>query len=116
MATAGSLSALKEISAQNRRQYGKSERTQKSYMTYVQKGKAWLTENTERLRKGLKDGEDSVDGVNVSLWESAFDYPPNKYSASALELFLTKRCFEDNLGQSTAELIQAAFADYWDNM
>jgi hypothetical protein len=78
-------------------------------MTYVQKGKAWLTENTERLRKGLKDGEDSVDGVNVSLWESAFDYPPNKYSASALELFLTKRCFEDNLGQSTAELIQAAF-------
>jgi len=42
----------------------------------------------------------------VGLWENAFDRPPNKYSATALELFLTKRCFKDHLSQSTGELIQ----------
>lgn len=116
MAAAESLSALRQISAQNRREYGKAQRTQKSYTAYVQKGKAWLAGTVNKLRERVEKGEHMPDGTDVDLWASAFDPTPNKYSAHALELFLTKRCFDDKLGQSTGELIHAAFADYWDNM
>ena len=62
-------------------------------------------------------GEDGTDRIDVSLWEKVFDKPaPNKYSAQALELFLMKRCLQEDHSQSLADSIHAAFADYWDNM
>ena len=108
-----SLSALKDISAANRTQYGKSQRTQKAYTYQVEKGRAFLAESTKQRREGLVEAND---GIDTDLWERAFDNPPNGYSAQALELFLGKRCFEEGCGQSTGEAIHAAFAHYWDNM
>lgn len=108
-----SLSALKDISAANRTQYGKAQRTQKAYTYQVEKGRAFLAESTKQCQEGLVEADD---GIDTDLWEKAFDNPPNRYSAQALELFLGKRCFEEGCGQSTGEAIHAAFAHYWDNM
>ena len=110
----GSLSALKQISAETREKYGKAERTRKSYSSYVQKGRAWLNESVAEHRREEKRG--ISDGIDTDTWEKAFDCPPNKYSAQALELFLTKKCLQEGLSRSTGDVIQAAFADYWDNM
>jgi hypothetical protein len=108
-----SLSALKDISAANRTQYGKAQRTQKAYAYQVEKGRAFLAESTKQCWEGLAEADD---GIDTDLWEKAFDNPPNGYSAQALELFLGKRCFEEGCGLSTGEAIHAAFAHYWDNM
>ena len=115
MASLGSLSSLKQLSAESRKQYGKAERTQKSYASYIQRGKAWLVESAAE-RRAREEEQGVTDDIDMEAWEKAFDYPPNKYSALALELFLTKRCLQEGLSRSTAEVIQAAFADYWDNM
>ena len=112
MATADSLSALRQISTETCKKYGKSKGTQKAYGTQVRKGKVWLAESVARM----KEGKESANGIDVGLWEMAFDQPPNKYSAKALELFLAKKCIWDGLSQNTADVIHAAFADYWDNM
>ncbi|KAJ7508230.1 hypothetical protein B0H11DRAFT_2169261 [Mycena galericulata] len=50
----------------------------------------------------------------TDVLEKAFDKPHNKYSAIALELFITQKCIVENLGHSTGENIHAAFAKYWD--
>jgi hypothetical protein len=61
------------------------------------------------------DGND-LDDVDVDLLEKAFENPPNKYSVSAMELFLVQKCCTEALSPSTAFGIQGAFCDYWDNM
>ena len=59
----------------------------------------------------------SDDGINTNIWAKAFDEPPNWYSAHALVLFLSKKCFgEEARGVSTGQAIHATFADFWDNM
>jgi len=40
----------------------------------------------------------------------------NEYSAIALELYLTEKCFNEGHGISTGNGIQSAWAAYWDNM
>jgi len=49
-------------------------------------------------------------GIPTDELEKAFDKPPNRYSAMALEMFLVQKCFTDNLGSSTADGIQGGFA------
>ncbi|KAK7013580.1 hypothetical protein R3P38DRAFT_3576197 [Favolaschia claudopus] len=41
---------------------------------------------------------------------------PNKHSVYALELYLTQKCVVEELGQSTADGIHGAMADYWDRL
>ena len=52
----------------------------------------------------------------TNLLEKAFEKPPNQYSTKALEFFLVEKCIRQGCSRSTAEGIQAAFADYWDHM
>lgn len=112
-AQTASLSVLKHISATACKEYGKAESTRKAYAHYVQKGKAFLAES---VAEQLWDADGGVDGIELELWKKAFDGPPNRNSAHALELFLAKKCLHEGCSQSTAEVIQAAFADFWDNM
>ena len=109
-----SAAALKEASAQNRQSYCKSDRTRKAYTGHVARGKEFLARLVAERR--AKDEGVAVDGINTDLLEKAFDNPPNNYSVEALEMFLSWKCFTDGKGHSTAEAIQAAFADYWDNL
>ena len=108
-AQTATLSALQDISATACKEYGKAERTRKSYAYYVEKGKAFLAECMAEQLPWDADG-------GIELWKEAFNGPPNKHSARALELFLAKKCLHEGCSRSTAEGIQAAFADFWDSM
>ena len=119
MAMEESPTVLEQISADAHKQYSKAERTQKSYKFYIHQGRAWLSNSrTDGQEMGSEDdtGEKVVDSFDVGLWRNTFDGPLNKYSASALELFLTTRCLQEGCSHSTAQVIHTAFADYWDNM
>jgi hypothetical protein len=67
MATASSLSALKQISTETRKQYGKAGHTQKAYASYVQKGKAWLTGSIAewRVREEEKELANGIVGEGL---------------------------------------------------
>ena len=113
--TITSLSALQQISTETCREYGKSKRTRESYAYYVKKGKEFLAESVAERREMKVDVSD--DGIDTDIWAKAFDEHPNRYSAHALVLFLSKKCFgDDPCGVSTGQAIHAAFADFWDNM
>ena len=74
------------------------------------------------MKEVVKDRQENGEGIMCSLGiptdelEKAFDRPPNRYSAMALEMFLVQKCFTDGLGPSTADGIHGAFAAYWDTM
>ena len=110
-----SVAGLKAATAKNREEYCKSSCTHEAYQGQVKRGKEFLARCIAEQRKKGCDA-DLADGVNTDLLEKAFDNPPNIHSVDALEMFLSQRCFTEGLAYSTAELIHAAFANYWDNM
>lgn len=112
---AASLSAvtLRKASAQNQQDFCKSDRTRKSYDSCVVEGKAFLA---NLITKQHADATTALDGMDTNLLEKGFENPPNIHSVDVLKLFLSQKCFAGGLGLSTAQRIQGAFADYWDNM
>ena len=112
--TRSSIPDLKILSAKNCEAYGKADSTRKTYKGYLDRGKAFLAQCVAERRV---NGEDVMtDGINNKLLELAFEKPPNAYSVEALASFLSEKCFRQGCSRSTAELIQSAFTDYWDNM
>ena len=107
-----SLEDLKQATAAGRAQYGRPARTRKTYDSYVQRGKKFLEEVIAQHR--TKDGDNQTE--TDKLAKAFNDNKPNKYSAIALELVLTQKCLSEDNGISTAEGIQGAFGDYWENM
>ena len=105
---------LQHIKTANKDMYGKPKTTRKLYAAYVKHGKQFLSELVGRRRE---EGTVLVDSTDTNELAKAFDDDqPNPCSADALELFLTHKCFNQGLGGSTADGIQAAFASFWDNM
>lgn len=98
--------------------YNDVKNTVSSYKGQIARGKAFLTELVEKRRGDVKgnDGCKDLDGISTDELEVAFDNPPNKLSAFALEMFLVQKCFNENRKKSTAESIHGAFAKYWDTM
>jgi len=94
--------------------YGKPKTTRKLYAAYVKHGKQFLS---ELVGRHWEEGRALVDNIDTDELAKAFnENKPNQYSADALELLLTHKCFNQGLGSSTADGIQAAFASFWDNM
>jgi len=64
------------------------------------------------VKERKENGEEIICslGIPTDELEKAFDRPPNRYSAMALEMFLVQKCFTDGLGYSTAVGIHGAFA------
>lgn len=105
---------LLQIKATNEEQYGQPERTQKAYRGYIKNGKTFLTELIAKRQQDDKSEEDrqETDGLGEAFNANR----PNKYSAIALELFLTQKCLHEGRGTSTANGIHAAWTSYWDKM
>jgi len=77
-------------------------------------GKQFLSELVGRC---WEEDRALVDNIDTDELAKAFNKNKlNQYSADALELFLTHKCFNQGLGSSTADGIQAAFTSFWDNM
>ncbi|TRM56754.1 hypothetical protein BD626DRAFT_541040 [Schizophyllum amplum] len=89
------------------------QRAGKDYDDYLTHGKAFLAGLVEQHRR---DGIDHQDGVDTNTLALAFENAPNQFSATALVLYLTKKCIIEDGSQSEADSIWSAFAQFWDNM
>lgn len=107
------LEEMRQLSAASREKFRKSKCTREQYQRYVERGKEFLSACVQQRRELC---ETAKDGVDDELLARAFDKPPNKMSAEALELFLVHKCLREECGSSTSVSIHSAFAWYWDNM
>jgi hypothetical protein len=112
LATLPTLPSLKEMQDACLVEYGTSKNTKKAYKGHLSRGKKFLEEMVGQKKASREDGN----LINADQLAKAFDNPPNEYSAMALELFLTHKCFNEGLSVSTGQGIHGAFAKYWDEM
>ncbi|KAK7059513.1 hypothetical protein R3P38DRAFT_3167927 [Favolaschia claudopus] len=98
-------------------EFGKAKKTKENYRGYYDRGLRILKDIVAQRRKQEKQNPGSLtDGIDTNLLEKAFTGKPNKHSVYALELYLTQKCVVEELGQSTADGIHGAMADYWDRL
>ncbi|KAJ7920082.1 hypothetical protein B0H13DRAFT_1867987 [Mycena leptocephala] len=112
------FNALQSKKAAIREEFSKGRRTKAAYTGYLNRGRDILVHivKERRLKEKTTRGWKCPEGIDTGLLEKAFEGPPNKHSAMALELYLTQKCVVEGRGKSTAEGIHGAFADYWDNL
>jgi hypothetical protein len=110
-----SLKTLQKVRNEKVNEFSTVKNTNNAYNGHVARGVAFLK---AVVKKRQENGEETMCslGIPTDELEKAFDRPPNRYSAMALEMFLVQKCFTDGLGSSTAEGIHGAFAAYWDTM
>lgn len=110
-----SLDKLEEIRSTAFKVHGGSKKTAVNYASYLRRGHAFLAQMVKEKHQNsghmLQEQELDLDEL-----AKAFDNPPNRYSAVALEKFLVEKCLHENLGKSTWDGIHAAFKRLWDNM
>jgi hypothetical protein len=112
---APTISQLEAGKKAGKKRYRNAKKTDEAYLGYIKRGKEFLV----KLVKGLGDhGEDGkpVSKTKLMRYTEAFENPPNEFSAEMLEHWLVQKCFNEDLGKSTADGIHAAFIRYWDNM
>lgn len=110
-ATIQSLRAVQEAEV---KKYTTVKNTAVAYRGHLAQGKKFLS---EIVSKRQKNGETVCsEGIPTDELAKAFDKPPNRWSAVALELFLVEKCFLEKRKSSTADGIQGAFAAMWDTM
>ncbi|KAF7799005.1 hypothetical protein EIP86_010235 [Pleurotus ostreatoroseus] len=100
--------------------------TNTAYAGHIKRGLEFIKEVADRRADVVfneADGQPSVqaevdagEAINYAELAVAFDYPPNRLSPYALELFLTEKCIQQGCGQSLAEQVHAAFKDHWRRM
>ncbi|GLB44840.1 hypothetical protein LshimejAT787_1801770 [Lyophyllum shimeji] len=116
--TSPTIELLLQAQAANRAKFSRPSRTASAYKGHLARGRAFLRNLVAQRRESGATGATDVGSadIDIDLLEKAFDNPPNRLSAYALELFLIQKCVVENLSKCTAHGIQAAFADLWDNM
>jgi hypothetical protein len=114
-AAAESFTMLQKTKNDIIKQYISVKKTDDSYDGHLRRGMKFLADVVAKRREaGIIICEEGIDTDELA---KAFDAPaPNKYSAIALERFLTHKCFVENLQESVAWGIQSAFCRYWDTM
>ena len=111
-----SLKTLQKIRDAKVVEFSAVKNTDAAYNGHITRGMKFLKDIVkERREDGAGETNGSL-GIPTDELERAFDKPPNRYSATALEMFLVQKCFTDRLGSSTADGIHGAFASYWDTM
>jgi hypothetical protein len=109
-----SLETLQKVRNEKVNEFSTVKNTDDAYNGHVARGMGFLK---AVVKERQENGEVMCSlGIPTDELEKAFDKPPNRYSAMALEMFLVQKCFTDNLGSSTADGIQGGFAAYWDTM
>lgn len=107
------IASLVSVRNENLKQFGKARNTRIAYSGHLARGQCWLTQIVEDAKAmGLIEFE----GMSIDSFKAVFNNPPNKHSATALELFLVQKCFTEGLKEGTADGIHAAFTEYWEKM
>lgn len=131
------LDNIRSLQDQEKTTHGRAANTSKKYAGYVKTGRQWLDGHFN----GFSEANPSQPGANLdtgnpptepengpggahSTNDTVYDHPefknsfsaiPNQFSDKALALFISYKCFHENLGQSTAEGAHAAFKMLWKN-
>lgn len=130
------LTSLTQLAEEQATLHRKAANTTENYSGHVRRGREFLAsfvseegnaENAWRAGEGPRmsgDGEEEgTQGQNgQSLGQqdpdfiNAFTGPPTKCTPVAIKLFLARKCFEEEHGESTAVAIHAAFKDLYKQM
>jgi hypothetical protein len=113
-----SLSDLEAAKEAGKKKYRNAQKTDSTYLGYIKRGKEFLEKIVDALRQTGPKGEERVEDweVRIKRCAEAFENPPNEYSVGMLEHWMVQKCFNEDLGRSTAEGIHAAFIRHWDSM
>ncbi|KAG6819752.1 hypothetical protein H0H93_008964 [Arthromyces matolae] len=106
-----SVAQLEAARSSVHNEYGRPENTRVAYDRYYIGGQTFLANLVAERRRCLVQ-----DNINNDLLALAFGPEPNQYSALALEYYITEKCCVQLKGKDTANGIQAAWADFWDNV
>ncbi|KAF8514730.1 hypothetical protein BU17DRAFT_52403, partial [Hysterangium stoloniferum] len=118
-----SVANTERLKQASKRKHGMASNSSNGYDGYIRHGKEWLKGLVEgsKLKSTLENPRgcpNSLEGVKWTMADlaHAFDIKPNRASPWALASFISWKCFENNLGKSTADSAHAAFKKYWDNL
>ncbi|KAJ7149831.1 hypothetical protein C8R43DRAFT_1088159 [Mycena crocata] len=112
------LDELEKNKLKARSDFTQAPRTKGNYEGHVARGHAFLADVVAQRREKARTEPGWVcpQGIDTDILAKAFQNPPNKHSAWALELFLTQKCIVEGLSKSTCDGVHGAFAHLWDNM
>jgi hypothetical protein len=120
-----SLPALQQLQDSGKKANLNSGQTRRSYAGYVKRGREWLASHFSRgdTSSGIPKGvnKDDLPSLHDDMYQDpefrvAFNERPNKYSHHALALFISYKCFHQNLKSGTGTGIHAAFKNYWEQL
>jgi len=117
------LPAIQKAKEAGKKKHQNASNTTEKYAGHVKRGLEWLAGHF----KPTKDSEATQGDTSAHVeqdkesvyddlaFKKAFDPKPNVHSDKALALYLSYKCFHQNLGQATAEGTYSAFKKYWEN-
>jgi hypothetical protein len=114
--TTAAASALEEQREEARQTLLKAKGTRSQYNGHLERGQRFLADVVAQKRAAQAQGSLQADGeADIHAYSHAFDAIPNKFSASALELFLVQKGLTEGRSLSTTWGIFSAFKDLWKN-
>ena len=128
--SATNLTSLAQLAADQATLHRKAAKTTENYSGHIRRGREFLAnfvseeQNAETAWIAGEGPRMSGDGEDEAVHSSslaqedpefvgAFDAAPVKCTPVAIKLFLAKKCFEEEHGESTAVAIHAAFKDLY---
>jgi hypothetical protein len=123
-----SLAELDETRKSSKKQFRNVQNTDEKYLGYITQGKKFLEALVEGQRNSCRvNPSECIDDTGnrrtpeeaifeIEEMARALDNPPNKYSAMIVESYIIQKCMTEGFGKSTAEGIQSAFIQHWNEM
>jgi len=119
-----SLPALQQLQDSGKKANLNSGQTRRNYSGYVKRGREWLAghfsgESNSGIPRGLD--EEELPSLHDDMYQDpefrdAFNGRPNRYTHQALALFISYKCFHQNLKAGTGTGIHAAFKKLYEHM
>ena len=116
---APSISDLQTAKELGKKKYKNAKRTDTAYEGYIKCGKTFLASlvvSCPVAAAGTTDCLLQQDNIDAKELGRALDNPPNRYSSFVIESWIVQKCLTEDLGESTADGIHAAFIRYWNEM
>lgn len=112
-----SLSETDALREKNVKAHLRAAKTRTAYDGHVRRGQEWIEQYAGDVDDHMADGEARTQKEDIYMdpdFKIALDGKPTEYSNHALSLFISYKCFFENLGQATSEGIYSAFKMMWD--
>jgi hypothetical protein len=119
VAVTSNLQTLIKLKNESKSRHGSSQNTRDAYDRSIRQAKEWLQTQCEaeanfETPRGCPKMPSASEEWTLDELSHVFDKVPNRASPAALALFITFRCFEQNVKHGVAEQAHAAFKKYWE--